>query len=571
MPPLRIWRSPYSDFNRDETRHAAEVYTAQHLRGIAEAGFNAIWIRGVLRDLTRTNVFPEFGKDSAPHLRSLRTVIRRCERQGLRCYLYMQPGLGLPERSPFWRRHPEAKGAVYDKFGQPLAALCVSAPEVRAFLREAACDLSDKLPELAGLIVITASEHIQHCYSHYGNPDIPELAKAAGSPVGCPRCDERRPRDVVADIIRNVRRGLKQANNGADLIAWNWSWSFYEPDPQTGVINMLPRDVKLMAGFERGDTRIILGKRRPIDEYSLSFAGPSGRFVKTLRAARRRGLNVMTKLQIGVTHELATVPNLPLIGKLYDKARAMRRLRVRDFMGCWNFGNMLTANTAAFLRFMDAKRLPPRARALKGFAASYFPGCDAQQVVKAWQTFERAMDSYPFCIAFLYFGPLNYAVAHPIEPGPLDGKPCARSWMFDKRGDELRQSLGPYSVPEIVRGLGSLQQTWWLGVEHLERGLASCTAAAAQEETDSARMAGHCFQSGWNLYRAYRLRSKWSPSRLAPLQQIMRDEREHLADALAIARSDRRMGFHSECQRYMFTASGIRRKIKRLDQVLRTG
>ena len=44
-----------------------------------------------------------------------------------------------------------------------------------------------------------------------------------------------------------------------------------------------------------------------------------------LVAARERGLRVMAKLQLGTTHELATVPSLPLIGNLYDKARALRR------------------------------------------------------------------------------------------------------------------------------------------------------------------------------------------------------------------------------------------------------
>ncbi len=30
----------------------------------------------------------------------------------------------------------------------------------------------------------------------------------------------------------------------------------------------------------------------------------------------------MTKLQFGTTHELASVPNLPLIGNLYEKAKS---------------------------------------------------------------------------------------------------------------------------------------------------------------------------------------------------------------------------------------------------------
>lgn len=86
---LRIWRSPYINFYKDETLRAAEVYTSDFLRTLAAAGFNAIWIRGILRDLAPTRIFPEFGRNSASHLRSLRTVIRRGERAGIRLFLYM--------------------------------------------------------------------------------------------------------------------------------------------------------------------------------------------------------------------------------------------------------------------------------------------------------------------------------------------------------------------------------------------------------------------------------------------------------------------------------------------------
>jgi len=565
--PARIWRSPYINFYEDETLRVAEVYTAQYMRDLTEAGFNGIWIRGILRDIVRTDVFPELGGNSQAHLENLRTVIGRAERAGVGVWLYMQPPLALPVDDPFWEKHPDARGITSGWFGEgKVTTMCVSVPKVRDFLRQAAERLSRALPGLRGIILITASEFMQHCYSHY------TMEKAEkGIPVGCKRCERRRPRDIVADIIRSIYDGVRQAGNGADVVAWNWSWSFYEPDPQEGIIRALPHQVRLLAGFERGDTKVILGKPRLIDEYSLSYAGPSQRFLKSLEAARRRGMKVMTKLQIGTTHELATVPNLPLIGRLYDKARAMRRLRVKDFMGCWNFGNMLTANTSAFTYFLDANPLPPRERALRTFASQYFPGCDAQAVATAWETFARAMDSYPFCNPFLYNSPLNYAVALPIEPGPLSGKPVGRSWLPDERGDGLEETFGEYTLQEIIDGLEALKHTWWQGVEQLERGLASCRSPHAEQELNSVRMAGHCFHSGWNIYRAYRLRKNWDASMQSALLDIARDERQHLVRALPVVERDQRMGFHSECQYYMFTASSIREKLQKLDRLLHSG
>jgi hypothetical protein len=571
---LRIWRSPYSNFYKDETLHASDVYTEDHLRELAGAGFNAVWIHAYLRDVAPTKVFPELGLNSAAHLRSLRTVIRRGERAGIRVFVYMQPPMGMPARAAFWRSHPEARGVTKGKGAKATSAMCTSEPSVRAFLHQAAETLSRRLPGLGGAILITASEYLAHCYSHYATnpdfkyfPDQPEM-------LGCPRCAQRQPKDVIVDVVGGIHGGFKAAGNGAEVIAWNWSWSMYEKEPQQQIVDALPGDVILMAGFERGGSKVILGKRRVIDEYALSYAGPSERFVGSLKAARRRGMRTLAKLQIGTTHELGVAPNLPVIGTLYEKARAMRRLGSTSYMGCWNFGNMLTANTAAFTSFLTAKRLPPRAQALRGFARAYFPGCDAEEVVAGWELFADAMDHYPFCIPFLYKAPLTFAVAYPIEPGPLGEGDIGASWHPMKRGDELSGTFGPYTLGAIIKGLGALTRIWWQGVRRFENGVAGCEAPAAQEEVNAARMAGHCFHSGWNLYRAYRLRKTWAPSRLNSLRAIMRDELGHLPDAHRIARRDRRMGFHSSSgfpsrpQQHLFTAEGIRRKIRRLEQLV---
>ena len=564
---LRIWRSPYSNFYKDELLNAPEAYPLSVLREIAAAGFTAIWIRGILRDIVRTRVFPELGTDGAAVLRALRTVVRRAHKAGLKVCLYMQPPMGRPESHRFWRQHPEVKGATYRRFfGKNLTAMCVSTPQVQAFLREAAMKLSNACPDLGAVITITASEYVSHCYSHYHNEG--SWGKKPGEPVGCDRCDQRRPRDVVGDINRSLYKGLQDAGHGMRLVAWNWSWSFYDPDPQQGIIDLLPSGITVMAGFERGGTKTILGKKRVIDEYSLAYPGPSPRFTKTLRACTRRGIPVMAKLQIGTTHELATVPNLPLIGSLYDKARAMRRLGVTDFLGCWNFGNMLTANTAALVHFLDADPLPPRRLAMEQFAADYLPGCEPKTVVRAWLQFAKAMDHYPFCIPFMYFGPVNHAVQLPIQAGPLSDVPCGRSWMRDRRGDVLPDAFKEYTYAEVVKGLGEVARQWAVGADLLAKGLADSQSDHAREELNTARVAGHCFHSCWNLYRAYPLRKAWKASHKKTLRPILEDEREHLTRLLPIVVADKRQGYHSECQHRMFTPSGIRRKLKQLDHEL---
>lgn len=568
--PLRIWRSPYSNFYQEEALHASSVYTDKTLREIAGAGFNAIWIHGILRDLVPSPIFPELGTNSAARLRSLRTVIRRAKKHKLQVLVYMQPPRGFEPKDPFWKKHPEVKGQFAGYSHHTVNAMCTSHPDVQEHLQACARTLSEKLPGLGGVILITASEYMAHCYSRTNYRKVPVADFVSEqNPTDCPRCARRHPSDVVAELITLIRDGFKAAGNGARVIAWNWSWGLYEADPNRRILRQLPKDVTLLVGFERGGKKKILGKTRIIDEYSIGYAGPSERFRKTREAAKEYGLEVMTKLQFATTHELATVPNLPLIGSLYDKAKAMRRLRVNGFMGCWNFGNMLNANTSALNRFLTLKRLPPRDKALQDFAADYFPGCDAQGAAEAWQALEGAMDYYPFCIPFLYYSPTNYAAGLPLEAKKLTGKSMGRAWMDDERGDDLTPSFGPYTSDEIIVGLGEFTRRWEAAGEVLAAALESSRAKTVREELNSVRASAHLMHSAWNLYRAWKLRQNWSSKKKSALIKIARDELAHLRDFLPVIENDKRIGFHSECQAYLVTARDVRKKIRDLEALIR--
>lgn len=574
---LRIWRSPYSDFGKmlkvtndllEETATAVDAYDEETLRGIAGNGFNAIWVHGLLQHLVPSRVFPEFGKNSAKHLRNVRKLIQRADKFGIKVFIYMQPPRGLDARDPFWKKHPEVGGheeafETGDGASVRMRAFCTETPKVKRYLKDSAARLASELPDLGGIILITSSEYPSHCWGRCGNR-VDVFGYHQHVDTNCPRCAKISPSDVVCGIIRQVRDGIRSRSKSLQVIAWNWSWSNYEKAPCPGIVSQLPKDVVLMAGFERGGFKNILGKRRPIDEYSLSYAGPSPQFKDMVKIAREQGIEVIAKLQIGVTHELATVPNLPLVTHLYEKAAGMRKNGVSGFMGCWNFGNMLTANSAAFNRFMDIKNLPGKKKALTDFATDYFPGCDAALVVEAWERFSEAMKSYPFSIPFMYNSPLNYSLAYPLEPGPLTGRPMGRSWLIDPRGDELKLSIDPYSLPEIIRGLGEVARIWRQGAKRLEKGLKSSDSETAREELDNAWACHHAFRSGWNTYRAYRLRRNWTEAKRDAFRRIAANELENLEQLLPRVKRDARLGYHSEAHAYMFDAPSIQRKIRQL-------
>ena len=583
---LKIWRSPYlaSEPNlldciadrAPETVTANACYTDAVLADIAAQGFNGIWVAGELIKEVPSSVFPELAADTDARQRNMAALIDRARAHGVGVYLYMTPAYGLRAGDPFWEDHVDVGGTSQDRSSKHLGgsgivrAFCTSTPKVQDFLSESSERLATALPGLAGIILITASERPSHCYSKYPYTGY----KIGGGPretvpLECPRCRERHPVDVMMEMIKLIHGGVRSASKGMHVICWNWAWDMYEPRPCPRTVAALPKDVILMVGLERGSTKVILGKERHIDEYSLSCPGPSEQFIGFTKVAKKNGLRTMAKLQIGTTHELATVPNLPLIGNLHEKAKGMRRWGVTSFLGTWKLGCMSSANTAAFNRFMTLDKLPPKRNALIDFAADYFPGCAADMVADAWDMFAAAMDNYPYTVPFLYHSAINYTLAYPLRAGRARKEQAGRSWVIDKRGEWLGDSLWPFTLNEVIKGLGALARQWKKGATTFERGLKACNAPAAREELDNAWVCYHIFRSAWNSYRAFRLKKRWTAAKLPAYRRILKNELPNLQAVLPILRRDKRFGFHPECQAYMFTAETVAGKIRSLKRQLR--
>ncbi len=572
---LRIFRSPKADFMRD-AELADQVYTEDVLKALADGGFNAIWVRAIYRELLRNPRYPSFGENSEKLLASLSRVVERGAKCGIHLVIYCQEPFGLSVDDPFWDEHPSMAGTTSDyDFGSPgnplyMRAMCVSSEPVREFLVESSEELLRRVPEIAAVITITASEFMSHCYSHYAT-DVP--ADPNRPPLQCPRCRERPATDIVVDILNSMRQGINAVDASVPLIAWNWSWYMYEPDPQPSIISRLDPGIDILADFERGDVKTDpTGRPIEINEYSLSFIGPSERFIKARSAALDRGRRVYAKLQLSTTHELASVSNIPLIGNIYGKAKGFRDLGLDGFMGCWNFGNELTLNTGAFNFFLSPDCPEGRKEALTALAQRELPGCDPHAVLEAWTKFSEAFDYYPFSIPFLYTSPINYSLALPMRPYPIHKKRTGRSWLMDPRddNDDPSSSFGPFTPEDIAHRFNTMVGIWKEGLEAYERGLTTA-AGATDKELSAARAVYASLRSIRNYYQLYLLKRNWHDDLLPQFREIVRDEISVLDDAIHVYENDPRQGFHSEAHDYMVTPELMRRKRDMLLRSLQTG
>ena len=572
----RIFRIPGTPYRGEDIAAAEAVCTASRFRELADGGFNGIWLHGRLRDLGRTRVFPELGGDADRQRAILSRVVERGLACGVRVYLYMTEPLALPVDHPFWPAHPDVRGvrgtAPHDGWPGGSYAMCSSHPSVLAFLEEGMADLFGACPGLGGVILINRSEHDSHCYSHRDERDCPRCGMYP--PIECPRCARRPLADVIAEINNTIARGVHAASPRADVIAWNWAWP---RNHDMEIVERTARDVKLMFDFERGGWKTIGGKPRFVDEYSLSYAGPSERFLRLHAAARRRGLDVFAKLQIGTTHELATVPNLPLIPSLWAKAAWLRTHEMAGFLGCWCFGNRLSLNTYAFNRFLSLEGPAPddEPSALAAVAREYFNIRDASGVLDAWRAFAQVFDHYPFQLSLLYFGPMNYALAYPLpQPGdeerrmPVSWMPLARP--FGTRLADTAQTgtvegadENGFSLQDIRDAFARMAALMAPAVRGYEQALSACSGERAAAEIRNARVIQAVFESAGHIYAAYLL-SRTEPFDRNAWLTTARDEIRTLEEVLPWIAGDSTIGFHEEAGSHFFTASEIREKLAEL-------
>lgn len=581
----RLWRFGGSDFNGDEILAAAKIHADAVLRPIATDGFNGIWLRGRLRELARTTLFPELGDTKAEaRLASLRTLIARAKNHGLGLYLFFNEPLALRADDPFWKAHPELAGQPFHDFGgKDVISLCLSAPPVQRWFAEAVEGLLEALPGLGGVILITASEHHSHCWSHQARRKLDDgFMEVATRPLDCPRCRDREPAELVADLVTTWSDAAKRQPQPPKVIAWNWSWSMWYADPQREVIERLPAGVTVMADWERGGKRPWQGRELLVDEYSLGYPGPSERFLGSAQAAQERSLPVMAKLQLGTTHELATVPNLPLLYSMHAKLAGMLKHDVSGFMGCWNFGCNHTLNTHAVRRFVEHPQ-KDAATFLTGLATSYFGEVDTVRLFRAWQRFGEAFAVYPFSIRMLYWSPMNEAPAIPLtfryEASPLGG-----SWIAHEPGDRLDDCLPPFTLEEVIPAFEMMRDRWAEGLADYTAALGTASPASGdlprhrEEELSTARMILCHLQAMANIFRFHHWRRKamkrhglTPPCDLPPDQEargMIRAQCDIARRALELVLRDERLGWHQECQLRFCSEKALREALKDMTAAL---
>ncbi|HRU04873.1 MAG TPA: hypothetical protein P5137_03740, partial [Candidatus Brocadiia bacterium] len=241
-----------------------------YLRLMRDFGADSLWFAGVVFDLIELPGYPEFGQGRRVLLPKIRGLIDRAHKAGVKIYLYICEPRSQP--ADFFKRHPEIAG-VPSKSDPNIHHICTSSPAGQALVRDSIREVCRALPGLAGLISISASEYPSNCWSHGGGG-------------ACPRCGQRRPADVLNEMLGLMRQGMDEADKRMEMIAWNWGWQWAMSnikgersqetmmakgnDAREYIFKTMPKRVTLLLNFEYGTLVKRGGHQMRVWEYSLS-------------------------------------------------------------------------------------------------------------------------------------------------------------------------------------------------------------------------------------------------------------------------------------------------------------
>ncbi|HWV28628.1 MAG TPA: hypothetical protein VN038_03200 [Dyadobacter sp.] len=390
-----------------------DPYPDGYLAQMEASGMDGTWLHIVLSKLTPFPWDPALSEHWEQRLENLEKLVRKAGKHGIGIYLYLNEPRFMP--LAFFEKHPELKGV---QIGEQ-AALCTSHPDVQKYLVDSMATITSRVPGLAGFFSITASENHTNCWSH-------------GKGAECPRCSQRSPSAVIAELNQLYLKGINQGlatvkqQKGPGLIVWDWGW-------QTGwaeeIIPALPKSAALMSVSE-WDLEITRGGvKNKVGEYSISSVGPGPRATRHWEIARKNGLKTIAKIQAGCTWEIAAVPYIPAVENVARHAENLRNAGVDGLMLGWTLGGYPSPNLEVVAEMGGSKHISGLEAMQKVAARRY--GAAGEAVTNAWREYSKGFSEFPYHVGVVYSAPLQAGPSNLLWPKPTGYKASMVGLAYD--------------------------------------------------------------------------------------------------------------------------------------------
>lgn len=553
----RITRGFFSPTNRppknvDELWDDIDYYPDSYLNRLAHDGTNGLWIYAHFNKLLTSDCFPEYGAESARRIEKLNRIVAKCRRYGIKVWIFgVEPSALTPDMAA---KYPDA---VSGKGWNGNSTICTYTEKGAEYCIEMTQRLMEQVPNLGGIIDITYGERPTTCASLQNLCD-------------CPRCRNRSRGEILAHNLDLLQEGIRRSGSKAQFVSWTYEHRLSPWEEIEDYVRRAPSDVVLMENFEDAGYTEQLGKERQAFDYWLSYAGPSQMFEGAAQVALEEKKTMFAKMQVCCSHELATVPYIPVPGILFDKYAGAYQCNVKGVMQCWYFGNYpsLMSKAAGELAFMSD--FTDKDAFLEHLAGIYY-GRQAKQMVRAWNAFEKGYANYPLNSMFSYYGPMHDGVVWELSLLPKN-RPLSRSWLLPDppNGDRIGECLqSGHDLDEAILLTEAMKTHWNEGLQQLpERG--------PQEQKNIAQTLAVLFRSGNNILRFYALREQLglgvgNPDEiLTEMEKIVDDEIKNSQEMIPLCNKDPRLGYHSEAEGFKFFPEKLESRIAHLQELKAT-
>ena len=386
------------------------------------------------------------------------------------------------------------------------------------------------------------------------------------------------PDEILAKTLTPMVRGMHDASPEAELISW-----LYMPQQQAleQWIYQFPRKLSekiiLAFNFESGVIGRQLGSDRHGGDYWLSAAGPSDRFGRMIATCEGH-CRTAAKIQACSSHELSTIPFIPVPGQLYKKYKAMNELKVSAVIQCWYFGNYpgTMSRAAGTLAFTDFEKVSED-DFLKDLALQELPD-DPDRLVQAWKGFAQAYSKFPLDIGFQYYSPVQDGPVWPLHlKQTMTSLP--RTWQPDAEpaGDVISECFRNHTLEEVCILLRDAACGLRKSFEQFRTGLDKTILPEEFDRTISLYEAlTLLFESGADILEFYQKRKALfeSPANalsiVDDLERIVHREIRISRRMDSLCKLDPRLGYHSEAETYKFFPAKLQWRIRSLEELLQT-
>lgn len=559
-------------FYHDELADDVDYYPENYLERLAREGVNGLWLTIEFRDFSK-ELTGDWPTGAAKRLEKLRRVVAKCAQYGIRIWLFtIEPIEQDFRKSPLALRHPDWIGCTYDDL---MGTMCASQPGVQTYISNTVRDIFTAVPGLGGLINISNGERVTSCLSVCKLTDHPCLTY-------CPHCRDVPAEELLHRVNRAFVKGLRDAGSDAEFISW-----IYKSAPAVSLpawvvaaAGTAPDGVIQQDNFETGVIADQEGRTRIGGDYWLAQPGPSKAFADVAKAAKAGGRRLSAKIQVSCSHEIATIPVLPVPGLLYRKFKGMHDLGVTDAMYCWYFGSApgLMNRAAGELAYSDFAE--DEDAFLKRLAADDW-GEDAATMGRVWKACSDGFSHYPLSNPMQYYGPYHQGVVWPLRPD-VEMRPLPDSWIPNQpaAGDMVGECLQDFDLREalslarkmcaetdkVAADLVALERKYAGNVERrLDLGLVRAFLCHLESARDF-------FEFYWCRRDAIvgSRRGDVTTARrsLSRMKAIVRREMEVSRMMKDLCLADARLGFHSEAESYLYAPERFDWRLGTLDASL---